>query len=52
LRREKTYKHYAKWWTVKRESEEVIVPMIIMTTQHDIGKDLYFVHVPEGGKSE
>ena len=36
----------------KRESEEVIVLNIITTTQRYVGKDLYFVHKLEGGKSE
>jgi hypothetical protein len=41
-----------KWWTAKRESEEVIVLMNMETTKLYGGKDLYFVHKLKGGKSE
>lgn len=38
--------------TVGRESEEFIVPVIMQTAKLHIGKELYFIQVFNGGKSE
>lgn len=43
---------YMKWWTDERESEEVIVPVMITTTKRSLGKDLCFVCMSKGGKSQ
>jgi len=49
----KAYKPKAKLhFSAEKESEEFIVPITMQTTKLYIGKELYFIQVFKGGKSE